>query len=758
MLATVCCCAPAPVSALTANRAYEMVSPPYKGGYGIGVIKGVEPAGNSVVFGSAGIFAGVSWASEAESSYTAHRTATGWTTTAVSSPPTTSIPFDFATSLQYALASGSLEATKLGEPTVGSEYLLHRLDAPSTPSAWDTESWEVAGSKVLKLLHEEPFQKGLYMGASNDFCHIFFGRAEGALLAEAEGTTAQLYDLMSAPAARCNGDGSPILKLVAVKNTLGSHGEPEAIDGHCAAVPGNASVYVTRQESDFNRFPAHGEEVFFTQGLGPACGLHQLFLRLGGEKTIEVSKPTGESCTAVGEVPCMPGALERPSADFSGASEDGMRVFFTTNASLGGEDGDTSNDMYLATLDCAEDKATCPIASREVAALVQVSHNSTPGKTSGLRGVVRISSDGSRAYFVASGVLSTSPNAQGENAVEGSDNLYVYDVSSASIAFVTRLCSGSALSGEAADHACPSDLDGVLRNDTNLWGGSQEAQSNACVRPSISECSGRRETGRELLFSSYGQLVESDTDNAKDLYVYDAVTGALKRVSVGENGHDANGNRNDEPGGDRADATIPAAGGIKVGESVFQEHELSTRALSEDGSQIVFLSAEPLSAKASNGLPNVYEWDEGAVSMVSNGSSPTFDLNESIVPSGHDILFLTAAPLVSQDTDENVDVYDARLDGGGFPEPPLAPEACYGDPCQGPWSVPTPLVVSGSESQAPGENWPPPKTTIVGKRPKSHAGKSRHRAKHGKAVSGRKATNHKRRRARGKPTAGGRGR
>ena len=37
---------------------------------------------------------------------------------------------------------------------------------------------------------------------------------------------------------------------------------------------------------------------------------------------------------------------------------------------------------------------------------------------------------------------------------------------------------------------------------------------------------------------------------------------------------------------------------------------MDTRAISEDGSRIVFTTAEPLSPAPSNGLTNVYEWHE----------------------------------------------------------------------------------------------------------------------------------------------------
>ena len=80
-----------------------------------------------------------------------------------------------------------------------------------------------------------------------------------------------------------------------------------------------------------------------------------------------------------------------------------------------------------------------------------------------------------------------------------------------------------------------------------------------------------------MLFSSYGQLVASDTDTSKDIYRYDAVTGSLGRVSVGEDGYDANGNDS------RFDATIPYE---KLQEAnVYKQEDMETRAISEDGSR-----------------------------------------------------------------------------------------------------------------------------------------------------------------------------
>jgi hypothetical protein len=140
---------------------------------------------------------------------------------------------------------------------------------------------------------------------------------------------------------------------------------------------------------------------------------------------------------------------------------------------------------------------------------------------------------------------------------------------------------------------------------------------------------------------------------------------------------------------------------------------MGTRAISEDGSRIVFVTAAPLSVDAINGQENVYVWHkepgwaEGRVSMLSSGSSLTSDKFPVMTPSGRDVFFDTTAGLVPQDTEGDLDVYDARI-GGGFPAQPAEREQCSSDACQGALTNPAPLFVPGSISQAPGENLSPP--------------------------------------------------
>jgi hypothetical protein len=321
---------------------------------------------------------------------------------------------------------------------------------------------------------------------------------------------------------------------------------------------------------------------------------------------------------------------------------------------------------------------------------VQVSHGAEAAE---VQGVVKVAGDGSRVYFIARGVLGQAANAEGSVPVRGAENLYVYDVATAATVFVTDLCSGPGLSGEVGDARCPSSLDQASRNDSYLWTASDQPQST--------------HDGRFLVFPSYGRLVRGDTDAARDIYRYDAVSGRLDRVSLGEGGYDANGNN------DAFDAQLQTNGSGEGLPYSSLQHEMSTRAISEDGSRIVFRSVERLSPQAINRLENVYEWymqegwSEGRVSLISTGTDVIHVVEAVISPSGRDLFFTTAAGLAAGDTDGQTDIYDARL-GEGFPPVPAERQPCSGDACQGALSAPAPLLVPGSVSQAPGGNFAVP--------------------------------------------------
>jgi Tol biopolymer transport system component len=413
-----------------------------------------------------------------------------------------------------------------------------------------------------------------------------------------------------------------------------------------------------------NAVSTDGETVFFTALHGQGCaGFNELYARIGnglpGARTVDVSEPVSDDCGACDTEPAV-----RSAPSYEGASADGSKVFFQTRQPLLG--GDTTPNLY-------EYDFAAPAGQR----VVRVSAPA-PGVSDSSAEVqgnaVAISEDGSHVYFVAGGVLTNEPNDQGQHANSGAHNLYVFerddDDQEGRVAFIADLSA----------------------RDEGLWRGH-----DAQVTPD----------GRFLVFSSATEnLTPDDTSTVAQVFEYDAETGSLTRVSIGQDGYNDNGNTD----------VVPA--------SLGQNFDVS-----DDGSYVFFQSADGLTTGALNrvvigisvknleenpptGPPiyanNIYEYHDGNVYLISDGRDVSLGETESSAvelvggsPSGSDVLFTTVDRLAPTDIDTATDIYDARI-GGGFPAPPSPPQPCAGDGCQGPLS-PSPVLLSpGSEFQAPG--------------------------------------------------------
>lgn len=750
-------CMPSSALALNPERHWEKVSPAYKGGFGVGDA-GIEAAGEgAVAYFSPAAFEGAPAGLTKNIDgldYMARREPGGWVTVPVM-PPDTVLPDvndlgggttgaqrDLSPDLGVTMGVAPLGSSSEGAEKEGTEakFFLHDTQAPD-----ESADWVQAGPALSYVNRSAPLVVE-YHGGGGDFCHMFFSEAlvnnntkpfGDVFLEEAENTVTPLYEQNRG----CHGEPQGT-HLVALDN----HGD--LISPSCAVDLGIEHYRGINKETmqAFNAVADEGEVVFFTTCVGGDEADHQLFVRLGGRRTLEVSRPLGEGCPG-GEVPC-PEAGGRASADFAGASEDGSKVFFTTTARLSGEDTDDGNDLYMAEIGCPSGRA-CGVSERQVNRLVAVSHDPNGGEGD-VQGVVRVAPNGERVYFVAQGdLLSSSVRAGLEREgrpvpTVGADNLYVYDSVSGETKFIADLCSGSASSGAIEDRHCPVPSS-VAGDSTSL---ELELWLNINDGGSFVQTAGAG--GRYLVFTSFGQLTGDDTDMAQDVYRYDALTGQLERVSVGEDGFDSNGNNSE------FNAHIMPG---HFGGSVLDQHEMNDRAVSENGSRIVFVTADPLSRGATNGLVNAYEWHEspgggGSVSLISGGNGPEPVEDVVMSASGEDVYFVAAEGLVLGDTDGETDVYDARL-GAGFPSPAAVEEPCSGDACQGPLTNPAPLLIPGSVTQ-PAETNPADTSTAStsptkkkaktkGKKrkgkPRKHKSKNKHKPgvqdKRGRSVRGR---------------------
>ena len=139
------------------------------------------------------------------------------------------------------------------------------------------------------------------------------------------------------------------------------------------------------------------------------------------------------------------------------------------------------------------------------------------------------------------------------------------------------------------------------------------------------------------------------------------------------------------------------------------------RMMSEDGTRVFFQSPDPLIGADVNGKPDVYEWENGQLYLISAGNAtvPSYYIDNSA--SGNDVFFATAQGLIPSDRDEQVDVYDARIPRPGD-NPPPKQTPCSGEVCQGPPSVPELLTPAASATFEGLGNIPPEALTPENRR------------------------------------------
>jgi Tol biopolymer transport system component len=714
-------------------RAFELVTPPYLDGYTPGT-RSLSPDGSRLLFESSGTFSGAEGSSLSlqGTEYEAQRMASGWSTRPLN-PPSSSFPFAIFEDASVDSSKTLWLARKTGQSVDENDLYVREPDGalvlvgPELPqSALTGPPGATAAQGDAEFLR--------YAGSAGDLSRVFFlikpRQTEGEESKAWPGdTTTTANGLLSLYEYAGRAQSEP--KLVGVRNEglLHSNKEAELIT-QCGVQLGSAAAGGSEYNAISTSQLDEGGVVFFSAGAG-GCGsppgtgpaVEELYARVDEAHTVPISEPSlsvpGRECSGVcREDETEEGGHHRSPGTFQGASRDGSKVFFTTNQPLVNSDEGGSGegtDLYQANLEAG--------GSPKITKLVQLSRDPNPGEAANVRGVSRISEDGSRVYFVAMGVLTTAPNGLGQKASAGADNMYVVKTDTGATSFVATLA--------------PEDEEDWRKQD---------------FRPVQTTSD-----GRFLAFESRVHLTSDDESGAEvhEVFEYDAQSGTITRVSIGQHsatgffcatigkvqeGYNCNGNTSEaerapfigEPG--FAGPSTPSGG-----------QQLS---LSSDGSAVIFVSADALAPEAVNSLGgvcfNVYEYRStggdirhGNVFLLSDGQdlaqsesicgSPSFITD----PSAQDVLVFSADQLVAQDSGTQREIYDARV-GGGFPAPSAAP-GCQGEVCQG-GVAPAPSLPSlGSVTQPGGDNLPPssasPPRAPPKKKPQHHKHKSRRHAK-----------------------------
>lgn len=302
-----------------------------------------------------------------------------------------------------------------------------------------------------------------------------------------------------------------------------------------------------------------------------------------------------------GEAACAPGCGNgAQSATFASATQSGNEVFFETKERLTSADTDNSTDLYVRKLEGAGE--TTLVSAGEAAC--------APGCGNGAFEVSRrgISDDGRYAYFVTAERL-----AAGDTDEAG--DIYARDLQTGSTYLVSRGgCAGCGNGG------------------------------------AVPIFDGASSSGSRVFFSSEEQLVGEDADSATDIYARDLPNGPTTLISGG-------------PG----------------------EVTASFSAASADGAHVFFTTAEGLVAGDNDGANDVYEWTAGNLSLITSAScSSLCGANfEAASADSTEVLFSTAEKLVAADTDSQVDIYRQAVGGG---EPVLVSKGEAG--CPSCWNGP----------------------------------------------------------------------
>lgn len=619
--------------------------------------------------------------------FEASRTSAGWRTSELlpSSSEYTYGGLGFLSDISADTTSRSL--IRLDSPFLGTLVSARETDGYFIQEPANSESLAPAqgpGGEMSIIPQSGPFADKIagnggngYLGGSADLSHLFFADpivGENIVEAfEVDGTWRDRFVAVT-------GSSDPDVE----GNLLSDCGVNLGAAGHTAGSL-DSDTHTT-----FHAVSEDGSIVFFTAEAKPffaMCngpGADEIFARINGTQTIPISEPSEGFCPPINLASGPPNFGRNPlcaNALFQGASKDGSRVFFTTTQSETPGVTDATTNLYEADIDATG-------SAVGVRAMSQLSAGD-PNNEARVQGVTRISDDGSHIYFVAQGQLTNDPNAQGQKAQSGADNLYV--AVNGKVAFIGALCSGMDTSGTVADQYCPS-----AAGDQALWdngeggrraGGSTDYDNHPAWAAPFGAAT---DDGRFLVFDTYAQLITTgagaDTDTAADVYEYDSQTGNIIRISAGRDGFDRNGN-------DSAyDATIPSptyeASGANANPLIKAPGE--GRPVSNDGQYVFFTTSEALQSEDVNAAPDVYEWHNGLVAMISDGQDTSTNLDiidgganrfVSASASGRDVFFQSPDVLVPDGGASTDAIWDARI-GGGFPVAGI-PSPCREDACQG---------------------------------------------------------------------------
>jgi DNA-binding beta-propeller fold protein YncE len=649
------------------GRAYEMITPPQKAGEvlppepsqalgghfdescpgeclpGINVSQAPmqsAPDGEAILFEGQPFSSGLA---SGPNEYLARRDASGWQAQSLN-PPLFKLKANegykgFSEDLSEGIQSQvepplSPEAPLGGEGKSFANLYLRDKDGSLQPLVTDEPPNRTAGFNDANGF--QVFFRGANAGAAltRSFSHLVF-EANDALTEEVPGI---------APAALDGGIakeelGLPAnlnlyewfegeLRLVSVKGANNEETVPGAVLGSGRLLKSESLAIAEEENPNVDHaISDDGSRIFWSE---EATG--QVYVRIGGEETLEIQDP----------------------GKFVTAASDGSKVLLSDGCLYDLEE-EECEDLTLDQTEVHQGR---------------------------FEGILGAAEDLSRVYFVDKAVLTgEEENANEEQAVEGEFNLYLWDRGATS--FIATLQEGGNNS-QAEDNRI-----GL----TPRFGDWRFPSQNRTAQVSPD--------GRYLTFMSRAPVTGYDNEVRSggcrgeifgvlqppgnpficfEVFEYDAEEGKLSCPSCNPSGQQPLGGSNLS-----LIALRPAYPIVPQPTNLLPDGTL------------YFESQDELVASDSNGpVQDVYQWKPNGVggcedangchALISSGNARGDTMFLDATPSGKDVFIITRQQLLPQDRNDQLDIYDARVNGG-FAEVPAA--LCSGETCQGPIPAPT---------------------------------------------------------------------
>ncbi len=622
------------------KRVHELVSPAAKGGGEVGVPTaaggGAEltaeplqasPSGDAITYTSFTSFGEDPESAPAASQYLSRRGAQVWSTDNINPRFEEGFTRDplvgFSSDLSHA-AVIALEPELTEDAAVDVPNIYQRDNLSGALTAITTAAQQPQISPSL-----QPYEYCLfYGGASADSKRVFFG-AKGALLAgDPVAAGFNLYEWSAV-------EGLRLVSVLPDESAAAPNSSTSF--GHSAGTKFGAcdpSIALLR-----HAVSADGTRVIWSYAGAYAGIQNPLFARVGGTETIQLDAPN----TGV--------AGKGGAGEYWDAAAGGSAVFFTDAKKLTKDSTASSQFPDLYRYDFGKEAGK---------RLDDLSVNKS--EAADVQGLIGASEDGSYAYFVAHGVLSALPNAEGDTAIAAKNNLYAWHEGEG-VRFLATL-------GQA---------------DSDDWTNNPTMQT---ARVSLD--------GRHLAFISAESLsgfenIDLSTGKADaEVFLYDYEADALACASC-----NAAGTRPLGP------ATVPT----------WSTPYEQPRYLSEGGTRLFFESLDALDPHDANEKRDVYEFEAsgagscteedptynpasgGCVYLISSGTNKDESYFLDASSSGSDAFISSREGLVFYDEDGRYDVYDARVEGN---PPPPPSEICEGESCRGAGTGAPPPSAPGS--------------------------------------------------------------